>query len=424
MKKRKVYRMSAFFAAIMLGALILTGLCTTAEAANLPQKDAILIGYVAPFTGPLAQFTQTIRFIESKALAAINKDGGIYVQEYKKKLPVKIIWADTESNATKASEAATKLVLTDKVDLLVAAWTPESTNPVSAVAERYKIPALMENSPIESWLTGGPYHWAYGDLFYMSKMVQGYVEALDTVKTNKKVGFIFDNQIDGILLAKMVQEKAAAKGYTIIDPGRFPMGTKDYTSIISQFRQAGVDSVIANMVTPDFAVAWRQFHQQGFIPKIFIIGKGMHFRTAAESLGGDLGNGLISEDMWDPSFRYKCSLTGQTAAQLSAEVEKETGKFPDLTIGYDMSTFEVLADVFRRAQSVDREKVRQALEQTNLNTVYGPIKYDKQHIAEMPVVAAQWVKTKNGWDKRIISNAGFPGIPLAKEKLFFLPGSK
>ena len=43
----------------------------------------------------------------------------------------------------------------------------------------------------------------------------------------------------------------------------------------------------------------------------------------------------------------------------------------------------------------------------------------------MPVVVAQWVMTKNGgWDKRVIANGGFPGVPLAKEKLFFLPGSK
>ena len=73
----------------------------------------------------MAQFTQTIKFIESQALPAINKDGGIYIEEYKKKLPVKIIWADSESNPTKASEVASKLVLTDKVDLLVGAWTPD-----------------------------------------------------------------------------------------------------------------------------------------------------------------------------------------------------------------------------------------------------------------------------------------------------------
>jgi branched-chain amino acid transport system substrate-binding protein len=222
----------------------------------------------------------------------------------------------------------------------------------------------------------------------------------------------------------MVNDKASARGYTIIDPGRFPAGTKDYTSIISQFKQAGVDIVIANMITPDFALAWRQFHQQGFIPKIFVIGKGLHFRADVEALGDDLGNGLISEDMWDPRFNYKSSLTGQTAAQLTAEWEK-TGKFADCTIGYDMSTFEVLADVLRRAKAVDREKVRIAFTQTNLNTIFGLIKYNDQNLVDTPVVIAQWVRTKNGgWDKRVIANGGFPGIPLAKEKLFFLPGSK
>ena len=105
---------------------------------------------------------------------------------------------------------------------------------------------------------------------------------------------------------------------------------------------------------------------------------------------------------------------------------EKTGKSPaESTIGFDMSTFEVLADVLRRAKSLDREKVRVAFTQTNLNTVFGPIKYDNQNVSVMPVVVAEWVKTKNGgWDKRVIANGGFPGVPLAKEKLFFLPGSK
>jgi homoserine acetyltransferase len=54
----------AFSTVLMLGVLILTGLCPNAKAANLPQKDAILVGWVAPFTGPLAQFTQSTKFIE------------------------------------------------------------------------------------------------------------------------------------------------------------------------------------------------------------------------------------------------------------------------------------------------------------------------------------------------------------------------
>jgi len=414
----------AFSTVLMLGVLILTGLCPNAKAANLPQKDAILVGWVAPFTGPLAQFTQSTKFIEAKALAEMNKNGGIYVEEYKRKLPVKIIWADSESNPTKASEAANKLVLSNKVDFLIASWTPDTINPVSAVAERHKIPALMENGPIESWMTGGPYKWANGDLFSLENMVDTYIAAWDTVKTNKKVGFVYDNQVDGILLSKLNRQRAEARGYTIIDPGRFPAGTKDYTSIISQFKKAGVDIVVANMITPDFAVALKQFHQQGFVPKIFTIGKGLCFRSDASSLGGDLGNGLLAEDHWEPSFPFKSSLTGQTAAGLSAEWAK-TGKYPDATLGYDMSTFDVLADVLTRAKSLDREKLRKALSETDLNTMFGHIKYDRRNIAEVPLVVSQWVRGKNGaWEKHIVANGKFTKVPLAKEKLFFLAGSK
>ena len=421
MRKTKSGWAKILFGATLLVVLFLTAFCSPAMAA---EKDAIVIGWVAPLTGPLAAFTELFKFMEAKYLPIINKDGGIYIEEYHKKLPVKIIWADSESNPTKASEVASKLVLTDKVDMLVGTFTPATANPVSAVAERYKIPAVVVSTPTEAWLTGGPYHWAFCDCFYFERMVDSYIDTLDTVKTNKKVGFIFDSQVDGVLVAKMMAGKLPARGYTVVDPGRFPAGTKDYTSLIAKFRQENVDIVIANMITPDFALAWNQFHQQGFIPKIFIVGKGLLYRADMESLGGDSGNGLISEDLWDPSFQYKSSLTGQTSAQVSAEIGKTGKYFAESTIGFNSSTFEVIADVFRRAKSVDHEKVRAAFAQTNLNTVFGPVKYNDQDYAVMPVVMAQWVKTKDGWEKRVIANGGFPGAPLAKEKLFFLPGSK
>ncbi len=397
-----------------------------AEKAEAKKKEeAIVIGYVSAFSGPLAQFTQSIKFIEEKALPAINKDGGIYIEEYGKKVPVKIIYGDTESNPTKASEIASKMILTDKVDFIVGAWTPTHINTVSAAAERHKIPALMENGPMASWLTGGPYRWSYGNLFVSEKMVKVYIDAWDTVETNKKVGFIFDSNVDGIILSEMTKNQAEARGYTIVDPGRFPAGTKDYTAIIGMFQQQGVDIVVANMITPDFGVAWNQFHQQGFVPKIFTIGKGLHFTTDAIALGGDLGNGLLSEDLWAPSSPYTCSLTGQTAMELTREFEKATGLYGDCTIGYDMSVFEIINDVFTRAGSIDRKKVKKALEETDLDTVYGHIKYNEKHVAEVPVVVSQWQKKDDGtWTKNVLARGEFEDIPLSENKLFFLPGSK
>ena len=56
-------------------------------------------------------------------MAQINKDGGIYLKDLGKKLPIKIKSMDTESNPTKAAQAATKLILQDEVDLMIVLHT-------------------------------------------------------------------------------------------------------------------------------------------------------------------------------------------------------------------------------------------------------------------------------------------------------------
>jgi ABC-type branched-subunit amino acid transport system permease subunit len=45
---------------VILSALVFASVCTSAKASDTQQKDAILIGWAAPFTGLLVQFTQSI----------------------------------------------------------------------------------------------------------------------------------------------------------------------------------------------------------------------------------------------------------------------------------------------------------------------------------------------------------------------------
>jgi branched-chain amino acid transport system substrate-binding protein len=56
-------------------------------------------------------------------VAEINKDGGIMIKEAGKKLPVRIKIMDTESDPTKAADAASKLILQDEIDLMITLHT-------------------------------------------------------------------------------------------------------------------------------------------------------------------------------------------------------------------------------------------------------------------------------------------------------------
>jgi branched-chain amino acid transport system substrate-binding protein len=407
---------------------------STAESSS-PGPDAssgsdgsqsIKIGWVEPFTGPLASFSVSIKWIAEKALNTINNEnGGIYIEEYGKKVPLEIIWADSQSDPAKASEAANKLVLNDKVDFLVGAWTPMTTNPVSAVAEQNEIPALMANTPDIDWLTGGPYHWAFGNMFSSETDVLGFFDAWDTVETNKKVGLVLDNSVDGVAVAEFCEKYAAEKGYTLIDPGRFPSDTNDYTAIISKIQSAGCDIVYAVLVDPSFAILRKQMVQMGYTPKILTLSLGGAFTSSMQALG-DLGNGIIDGFFWEPTYPYKSSLDGTTAAQLSEDWENSgADRYAEETLGYDLSTIEVIYDVYSRAQSIDKAAVRDALSQTNLDTIFGHIQYDSQNVCNMPFDIAQWELNPDGsWSRNIVSNTGFPEIPLSPKGVFFLPGSE
>jgi len=410
---------------LLIGSLILMAGCGKSAEPVKAQKDYILIGRVNPTTGPLASFGVGTPSVEEKAIEAINKEGGIYIAEYGKKLPIKIIVADSESSPTKAAEAANKLVLQDKVDLLMAAHTPDTVNPVSAAAERHKIPSISVDEPVEAWLSGGPYTWSFHAFWKFDSLVDVYMDMWDQLATNKKVGLMCPNDPDGLALSDLLKKKAGARGYTLVDPGRFPPNTKDYTSMINQFKQANVDIVVAMMIPPDFATAWKQMHQQGAVPKIMSGAKAILFPTDVAAIGGDLGVGLTTEIWWSPQSGYKSSLTKQTAQEIAEAWTVATGKQPMATLGYKHASMEIVVDVLKRAQSLDRNKIREAIKATNMDTIVGHIQYDSQNVAETTLVGGQWMKGKDWpWEINVISNKKAPTVPLSSEAMIYIPGSK
>ena len=425
MKKGKLVKATAVvLALLMVGALMLIAGCGSSQPAK-PAKDFILIGRVNPTTGPLAAFGNGTPFVEEKAIEAINKDGGIFIAEYNKKIPLKLIVVDSESNPTKAAEAANKLVLQDKVDMLVVEHTPDTVNPVAAAAERHKIPCISLDAPVDSWLSGGPYTWSFHAFWTVASYDDVYLDMFDQVATNKKVGFLFGNDPDGIAISKDMTERAKARGYTVFDPGRFPADTKDFTSMINQFKQQGVDIVVANLIPPDFANFWKQTHQQGFIPKVMGIGKACLFPADVAAIGGDLGVGLITEVWWTPQFPYKSSLTGQSGADLAKMWIDAQKTQPAATLGYKHASMEIVVDVLKRAQSLDREKIRAAIKATNIDTMVGHIQYNDKNFAETMLTGGQWVKGKTWpWELNIISNKKAPQVPLSADKMFLVPDSK
>ena len=302
-------------------------LAGTARAAA--KRDYILVGHPNPSTGPIASFGEASPWADDLAIGEINKAGGIMIKEAGKKLPIKLKLVDTASDPTKAADVASKLILNDKVDIMIALHTPDTVNPVTSICERYEVPCVSLDAPIEAWLTGGPYKWSFHAFWSVNDVIDVFTGLWDQIQTNKVVGALWPNDPDGTVWAQMFTPKLKEKGYKVVDSGRFPYGMQDYSAFINAWKKENVEIITGVMIPPDWATCWRQCHQQGFIPKAATIGKAILFPSAVEALGGNLPNGLTSEIWWSPGHPFKSSLSGKTAKQLCDRVDGQDQKALD-----------------------------------------------------------------------------------------------
>ncbi|MCJ7784944.1 MAG: ABC transporter substrate-binding protein, partial [Desulfobacterales bacterium] len=102
------------------------------------EKKEILIGAPLSLSGILAMDGIEQQWAYEQSANDINKTGGIFVKELKKKLPIKLVVADDESDSGKAAAAVEKLIKINNVDLLLSTHSTPLVLPTCVTAEKYK----------------------------------------------------------------------------------------------------------------------------------------------------------------------------------------------------------------------------------------------------------------------------------------------
>jgi branched-chain amino acid transport system substrate-binding protein len=411
-----------------------TGAALAAGSVFAPAVRAaqsLKLGYVSPQTGPLAAFAEADNFIISNFLNTAK--GGVKVGSAT--VPVEVTVKDSQSNPNRAAEVAKELIVGNKIDLMLVASTPETTNPVSTQCEIEEVPCISTMAPWQPWFIGRqgnpgggppawkPFNYTYHFFWGLEDVIAVFTNMWGQLKTDKSVGGLFPNDGDGNAWGdKMVGFPPVLDklGYKLTDPGRYQNLSDDFTAQITAFKKAECDIISGVVLPPDFTTFWNQAQQQGFKPKAASIGKAILFPVAVEALGKN-GNNLSSEVWWSPSHPFKSSLTGQSAKQIADAYEKSSGKQWTQPIGFIHALFELAVDVAKRSGDVGNNKgVVQAIAATNLNTVVGPIAWNgknlppfaTKNVTKTPLVGGQWrLRNGNKYDIVITDNKTAPEIP-------------
>jgi len=383
------------------------------------QSKIIKIGHVSPRTGPLAGFGEADGFILDQVRGILTKG----LESGGKTYQVEIVSKDSQSSGTRASEVASELMLRDKVDLIVASATPDTTNPVADQAEVNEVPCITTNCPWQPYFfgrNGDPnkgFTWTYHFFWGLEDVIAAFLALWEGQPTNKVVGGLFPNDADGNAWGdpqRGLPPTLARASYRLIDPGRYQVMNNDFTSQITRFKEASAEIVTGNMIPPDFATFWSQAAQQNFHPKIVTIGKALLFPSVVNSLG-PRGNGLTSEIWWTPNYPFRSGLTGQSAQQLTDAYTGVTRRPWSQPIGYQHALFEVAIDVLKRAKSIEPKSILDAIVTTNYGSIVGPVHWSGQpvkNVSKTPLVAGQWQRRGGAFELVITANKPAPEIPV------------
>ncbi len=392
---------------------------TKAYAAN----PKIRVGFVSPKTGPLAAFAEADDFVLNGVQAALSAG----VENNGKTYDIEIISKDSQSNPNRAAEVAADLILGEEIDIMVAASTPDTINPVADQCEVNEVPCITTDCPWQPYFfgrNGNPaegFEYTYHFFWGLEDVIANFLALWDSAGVGKTVAGIFPNDADGNAWgdAKLgLPPPLKANGYDLIDPGRYQPLNDDFSSFISAFKEAGCEIVTGNMIPPDFATFWSQAAQQDFRPKVVTIGKALLFPSVIESLG-DRGDGLTSEIWWSPNHPFTSSLTNESAKTLADSFTADTGRPWTQPIGFKHALFEVLKDVVSRAEDLeDPAAIVSAIAGTNMSTVVGKVDWSNgpvKNVTKTPLVAGQWQKQGDKMELVITTNSEAPEIPVGGE---------
>ena len=306
------------------------------------------IGYVTPQTGPLAAFGEADAFV----LAAMREELGDAVE---------IVDRDSESDSGRAGEVAQELI-NEGVELVLVSSTPDTTVPVASACDLGEVPCISTVAPWQPHYLGlggelGPdvdepaqasaYNWHF--FWGLEDVIENFIALWEQSGAPKVVGGLWPNDPDGNAWSDAAvgfPPALEAAGFTVVDPGRFPVDTQDFSAQIGQFREEGVAIVSGVRAAADL----RQLPEPGAASRASTRRWSPWPRrcsspSAVESF--PQGEGLSTEIWWTGRHPFTSSLTGQTAAELAAAYEEEAGAQSTQPLGFAHALFEVAVDALQ-----------------------------------------------------------------------------
>ena len=386
-KKNALLMLFLFFASVVI---VSCGTSTDSE------ENVITLGAAVSLTGKYTTSGEHTKNGYDLAVKRINDNGGIEINGEKYKFEV--IYYDDESTPARAAQLAERLIKQDKVDFMLGPYSSGLTKAIAPVTERFKVPMVEANGASRSLSTKG-YKYLFIVLTSADQYLEGSVDFL--VESAKKSGkdvsdltiaLAFENDPFSQDVKLGVVEKAKEYGIKIVIDDDLPKTLDDMASTLNKVKSVKPDLLVVSGHAKGAATAARQINEL----KVDVDMVAMtHCDSAAiQKQAPEGAEYTLCALQWQKELTYQDDdgLFGN-GLDYARIFNEEYGYDPPYQAAESSAAVQVFADAFIRAQSLDKDVVRDALAATEIQTFYGNVKFDStgKNIAK-PMVLSQIIE--------------------------------
>jgi branched-chain amino acid transport system substrate-binding protein len=348
---------------------MLVGLAVALGAGGAAAQETIKIGVTQPLTGAFAASGNYVAQGAKIAEEEINKAGGVLGKK------LQLIIEDNKSNPTEAVATAEKLINSDKVPVLMGAWSSTLTLAVMPKLEEYNVPMLVETSSSGKITTSGnPY------VFRISPTSEMEAKAFAPLFKSmgiKKADFLATNNDFGLGASKEFSAAARQNGVEVGAMETMDPKATDFSAQLAKIKASGGDTLFVTTAVEQITLILKQAKDQQLPQKIITTG-GSNSPDQLITQAGEAANGsyhLVFFTPWFPEA-VKNPQIAKTFVALWNEKKHNVGGLTEGFRGWD--GLHVIAEAIKAAGKAEPEAISKALWDVKVKGINGDIGFIKQ----------------------------------------------
>jgi branched-chain amino acid transport system substrate-binding protein len=271
--------------------------------------------------------------------------------------------ADHQGNPQVGQQQTIRLITQDHVAAMIGSYHSSVTLVATAVAERQAVPFLVADSVAANITTRG-FKFTFRTTPIAPDFGKAYAEFINAVRKSgtkiDSIAIVNENTDYGTSVSQSILDAAKAGNINVSAHIIYNANSSDVTAQVLQLKSANPDAVIFISYTADSILYFKTMKNLDYLPRI-VIGDDAGFSDPSFIPNvGDLAQGALDRSAFD------VGKPGSNSFIVNKLFHDKYGRDLDDTSARWMQGLFVLADAINRAGSTDAEKIREALNETDL----------------------------------------------------------